>query len=274
MVGRLLSFWVSAYFQGRLLLFSRRGIWLVLNHPPPCCNPNCSDQPRLRNMVFAQHKKRILPSGHAWEVDKLTFLFFHRENTGTLGWYPSCLSSPRSPLKGDISNKYPLYLVYMGLIIKGTIPRVPPFSLWFLAPEPLQTSNMHFFWNEQREKPPEGFALSGFHNQEVPSVNFFKLQQAHSENCCSYQIIAVTIIVAVLVCCLLHFFFFLLLSSSLPFLSFVIVSLPMSCFFPHNCQGAVRESDFHQDPRWVYPQHILPHSPQAALASDSPRFVC
>ena len=24
----------------------------------------------------------------------------------------------------------PLYKVYMGLIIKGTIPRVPPFSLW------------------------------------------------------------------------------------------------------------------------------------------------
>ena len=54
----------------------------------------------------------------------------HRENAGTLGWYPSCLSPPRSPLKGDIPNKYPLYKVYMGLIIKCTIPRVPPFSLW------------------------------------------------------------------------------------------------------------------------------------------------
>ena len=53
----------------------------------------------------------------------------HRENAGTLGWYPSCLSPPRSPLKGDIPNKYPLYKVYMGLIIKGTIPRVPAFSL-------------------------------------------------------------------------------------------------------------------------------------------------
>ncbi len=29
-------------------------------------------------------------------------------------------------------NKYPLYKVYMGLIIKGTIPRVPAFSLWFI----------------------------------------------------------------------------------------------------------------------------------------------
>ena len=26
----------------------------------------------------------------------------HRENAGTLGWYPSCLSPPRSSLEGDI----------------------------------------------------------------------------------------------------------------------------------------------------------------------------
>ena len=43
----------------------------------------------------------------------------HRENAGTLGWYPSCLSPPRRPLKGNIPNKYPLHKVYMGLIIKG-----------------------------------------------------------------------------------------------------------------------------------------------------------
>ena len=30
-------------------------------------------------------------------------------------------------------NKNPLYEVYVGLIIKGTIPRVPPFSLWILS---------------------------------------------------------------------------------------------------------------------------------------------
>ena len=29
-----------------------------------------------------------------------------------LGWNPSCLTPPRSPLKGDIPNKYPLYKVY------------------------------------------------------------------------------------------------------------------------------------------------------------------
>ena len=32
--------------------------------------------------------------------------------------------------KWYIPNKYPLYKVYMGLTIKGTIPRVPPSSLW------------------------------------------------------------------------------------------------------------------------------------------------
>ena len=45
------------------------------------------------------------------------------------GWYPSCLSPLRTPFKGDILDKYPLYKLYMGLIIKGTIPMVPPFSL-------------------------------------------------------------------------------------------------------------------------------------------------
>ena len=52
-----------------------------------------------------------------------------------LGWYPSCSTPQGAPLKGDISdipNRYPLYEVYMGLIMKDTIPRVPPFSLWQL----------------------------------------------------------------------------------------------------------------------------------------------
>ena len=31
---------------------------------------------------------------------------------------PSCFFTPQSPLKGDIPNKYPLYKVYMGLMIK------------------------------------------------------------------------------------------------------------------------------------------------------------
>ncbi len=60
----------------------------------------------------------------------------HRENAGTLGWYPSCLSPRKKPFKRGLGpNQYPLYIsgVYMGLIIKGadTIPRgpFPPFSL-------------------------------------------------------------------------------------------------------------------------------------------------
>ena len=54
-------------------------------------------------------------------------------------WFRTPNGSPKkntlfygSPLNGDIPNKYPLYKVYMGLIIKGTIPRVPPFSLWII----------------------------------------------------------------------------------------------------------------------------------------------
>ncbi len=41
-------------------------------------------------------------------------------------------SNELSQYHRDIPNKYPLslYKVYMGLIIKGTIPRVPSFSLW------------------------------------------------------------------------------------------------------------------------------------------------
>ena len=47
-------------------------------------------------------------------------------------WYPSCLTPPRSPWKGDIPNKYPLYKVYMGLITKGRPSQgVPLFSLWY-----------------------------------------------------------------------------------------------------------------------------------------------
>ena len=54
----------------------------------------------------------------------------HRENSGTLGMVPWLFNTPRSPLEGGMPNKYPLYKVYMGLIIKGTISRVPAFFLW------------------------------------------------------------------------------------------------------------------------------------------------
>ena len=52
---------------------------------------------------------------------------------------PQLFNLARSPLKGDIPNKNPLYKVYMGLIIKGTIPRVPTFSLWLLEWSPSDT---------------------------------------------------------------------------------------------------------------------------------------
>ena len=63
-----------------------------------------------------------------------------RKISGTLGMVPLLLFNPLgSPLKGDTPNKYSLHKVYMGLIIKGTVPRVPPFSPWAL------------FWTEAGE---------------------------------------------------------------------------------------------------------------------------
>ena len=42
-----------------------------------------------------------------------------------LGWCPSCLYNPPSPLTVDIPNKYPLYKVYIrGLLLRGPFPRV------------------------------------------------------------------------------------------------------------------------------------------------------
>ena len=49
--------------------------------------------------------------------------------------------------------KYPVYKVYMGLIIKGTIPRVPPISLWFLVGTfitPRSRINWSIFFGESR----------------------------------------------------------------------------------------------------------------------------
>ena len=44
-----------------------------------------------------------------------------KESVGIIGWFLL-----------DIPSKYPLYKVYMGLIIKGTIRKVPPFSVSLL----------------------------------------------------------------------------------------------------------------------------------------------
>ena len=47
------------------------------------------------------------------------------------GWYSICLT-PKGPCKKgyDIPTKFPLCKVFMRLIIKGNIPRTPPFLLW------------------------------------------------------------------------------------------------------------------------------------------------
>ena len=81
-------------------------------NPPKISNPHSTDKDILTTDQFTSSTKTSSKPG--WKGH------FHRENAGkTLGWYPSCLSLPRSPLKGNIPNTYPLYKVYMGLIIKG-----------------------------------------------------------------------------------------------------------------------------------------------------------
>ena len=58
-------------------------------------------------------------------IDTLSMLQIHfiGKILVPLGWYPSWFNAPRSRLESDMPNKYPLYKVYMGLIIRGTIPR-------------------------------------------------------------------------------------------------------------------------------------------------------
>ena len=80
-------------------------------------------------------------------------VFFHLGCPGSFQGIPrtpEALNEPLSPLpravlrgapwlepftRGLGPNKYPCdkYKVYMGLIIEGTIPRIPPFSLWTIV---------------------------------------------------------------------------------------------------------------------------------------------
>ena len=46
--------------------------------------------------------------GHAGSCRGLREGPNHRENAG-IGWYPSWLSPARSPLEGDIPNRYPFF---------------------------------------------------------------------------------------------------------------------------------------------------------------------
>ena len=93
-------------------------VTLSLAHPPTVClDPKCQ-----------QFCLKVIETHDSWQIGRATRndiqialynCIIHKENAGTLGWYPSCFSPPRSPLEGGIPNKYPLYKVYMGLIIKG-----------------------------------------------------------------------------------------------------------------------------------------------------------
>ena len=48
-------------------------------------------------------------------------------------WYLSSLNRQGALKKKDVANKYQLYQVHIRLIIEGTIPRVPPFSLCLIG---------------------------------------------------------------------------------------------------------------------------------------------
>ena len=66
--------------------------------------------------VFKDYKRGYRDDESPFEATKV----YHGENGGSLlGWWPSCLTPARSPSNGDIPNKYPLYKMHMGLIIKG-----------------------------------------------------------------------------------------------------------------------------------------------------------
>ena len=56
-----------------------------------------------------------------------------------LGWYPNCLTPPRSPVKlGNIPNKYSLYKVSLGLIVKG-----PPSQVYHHFPYDIRASSQN-----------------------------------------------------------------------------------------------------------------------------------
>ena len=115
--------------------------------------------PFLGNMLVPWRVSGFPPTSlQVWQVVKIPSLFtndsdqkmakFQLRNAGTLSiggggeaeWtgYRNqaifcgpvfVLTLARSSLKRDMPNKYPLCKVHMGLIIKGTIPSVPPCSL-------------------------------------------------------------------------------------------------------------------------------------------------
>ena len=122
---------------------------------------------------FSHRQKKEKDHLQEVELDHLTFgrktptkARPGRDQRGENGWgplgmgAPSCLTLPRSPLKGDVPNKYPLYKMYMGLIIKkAPIQKGPtPFSLWKKSTKTLPTHRV--FLNLARFGLAETFALS------------------------------------------------------------------------------------------------------------------
>ena len=95
------------------------------------CSVNCLLSHWLLN--FQKTKKHEKTRGrnldHVLQYSVVLQMIHQRKISGTLGMVPLLFNPPRSHRKGDIPIKYPLHKVYMGLIIKGAIPRVPPFSL-------------------------------------------------------------------------------------------------------------------------------------------------
>ena len=69
----------------------------------------------------------------------------------------SCLSPPRSPLKGDMPNKFPRAIrCIWGWLLRAPIPRVfPPFSLW----EKKTDGKKVKFWRSWWWNMPLGFLL-------------------------------------------------------------------------------------------------------------------
>ena len=122
---------VLPFFVGTKNLFSQR---------------HCEHYP----LEISKHKNRR-PKTSSCDALKWPGCSFIGKMLGKpLAWYPSCSTPRLEPFKGGIPNKYikkySLYRVYMGLIIKGTIPRVPPFSLWFLMLNKWIHVCIYIFW--------------------------------------------------------------------------------------------------------------------------------
>ena len=129
------SWWKFIY----IYIFGNHHLVIINQYKNPYYQTSISWKVRDPGFFFSPTKppspshSRALPPFSPWFAGPAALWrnwLNHRENSGTLGMVPWLFNTPRSPLEGGMPNKYPLYKVYMGLIIKGTIPRVPAFFLW------------------------------------------------------------------------------------------------------------------------------------------------